>query len=324
MRKSCKTVTLADVAAAAGVSKTAASMALFGGAKTIKVSQKTIDRIRSAAAELNYVPNRVARSLTSGKTHSIGIMFGGMRDFFHMELAMDIQQLLITHGYIGIFVAWDDDKRFDASLRSIVAQGVDGIITAHDEGKFPENIPLVMFKSEHNRYDYVKLNKQKRIKLSVDYLVSLGHRDIGFVHGAPRQFIETMKTHSLTVNEKWLLPSDGYSESGVIAGKHFSRLTRKPTAIIARNDMVAMALMAELQQNGVMVPNDISVIGYNNIMVAEHVTPRLTTFDVQLRMTAELLVETMIMRLQKPQAPQIKHEVDIKLIVRDSCTQLSR
>lgn len=317
-----KNITLAQVAEAAGVSKTAASMALFGGAKSIKVSTATVDRIKEAAKKLNYIPNRAARSLTSGTTHSIGIMFGGVYDLFHMELAMNIQQLLIKKGYVGIFVSWNNNKEFDASLRSILHQGVDGIITAHSIENISQNIPVVLFKGKHDSYDYVELDKHDRIKRSVAYLVSLGHTNIGCVTENQQPFIDTMSSMSLNINNEWLAPSDGYCDSGVEAAHHFMQLHNKPTAILARNDMVAMAMIAELQKQNIMVPHDISIIGYNNIMPSQYITPQLTTFDAQLKLAAELLVEAMMRRLKNPKASQFKRKIDLKLIVRDSCAPI--
>jgi len=317
-----KTVTLADVANAAGVSKTAASMALFGGAKTIKVSQKTSDRIRKAAQELNYSPNRAARALGSGKTHSIGIMFGGIYDLFHMELAMNIQQRLLTHGYVGISVVWNTDQDFDTCLHSVLNHGVDGIITAHSIDKFSKNIPIVLFKKGHQSYDYVKLNKEDRVKRSVAYLASLGHEKIGCVNDSQQAFLTAMEDMSFTLNPAWIVSSDGYFESGIEAAYHFMQLPRKPTAIIARNDMVAMAMISTFQKQGIMVPRDISIIGYNNITMTQYIAPMLTTFDTRLQLSAKLLVEAMMTRLKKPESPQIKQEIDLKLIIRDSCAPL--
>ena len=319
-----KIVTLADVANAAGVSKTAASMALFGGAKTIKVSQKTSDRIRKAAQELNYSPNRAARALGSGKTHSIGIMFGGIYDLFHMELAMNIQQRLLTHGYVGISVAWNTEQEFDACLRSVLSHGVDGIITAHSIDKFSNKLPIVLFKKEHQCYDYVKLNKEDRVKRSVAYLASLGHKKIGYVNDSQQTFIAAMEDMAFPLNRDWIVSSDGYFESGIEVAHHFMQLPKKPTAIIARNDMVAMAMISTFQKQGIMIPRDISIIGYNNITMAQYVAPMLTTFDTQLQLSAKLLVDTMMTRLQRPETPQIKQNIDLKLIIRDSCIPLDK
>ncbi len=318
-----KTVTLADVATAAGVSKTAASMALFGGAKTIKVSHNTINRIRKAAQELNYIPNRAARTLGSGKTHSIGIMFGGIYDLFHMELAMNIQQRLLRYGYVGISVAWNNEKEFSTCLNSILNHGVDGIITAHPPENFSVDIPLVLFKGEHQYHDYVKLNKQDRIRRSVAYLASLGHKEIGYVSESQQSFFETMEDMSLPANNDWIISSDGYFDSGVEAAHHFLQLSQKPTAIIARNDMVAIAMISAFQKQGIMVPGDISVIGYNNIAMTRYIFPRLTTFDAQLQLSADLLVEVMLDRLKNPETPQIRREIDLKLITGDSCAPLN-
>lgn len=319
-----RNVTLNEVAAAAGVSKTAASKALFGGAATIKVSQKTIAKVRQAAEELNYHPNQTARALNSGKTNLIGLMFGGAYDVCRMELVMHIQRLLMPLGYIGAYVSWNTNDEFETSMRAVLKQKMDGIITAHPIDALPSDIPVVVYAGEHERYDYVKLNKADRIQRSVAYLASLGHREIGLVSVTRQGFEEGMKALSYPVDTDWIVPSDGYFESGEEAARHYLQLPRRPTAIVARNDMVAMALMAEFQKHGVMVPRDVSVIGYNNIMAGGHVTPRLTTFDMQTRASAELLVDTLMARLRNPDAPRKRHEVSLKLVVRDSCAPLAR
>ncbi|OGV45560.1 MAG: hypothetical protein A2017_12145 [Lentisphaerae bacterium GWF2_44_16] len=317
-------ITLAYIAEKAGVSKSAASQALLGGGgKTTKVSPKTAARIQQVAKKLNYRPNGVARSLSSGKTYSIGIMFGGIHDLYHMELAMNIQQLLLKEGYIGIYTSWSCDEEFDKACNAILRHGIDGIITAHPSGFFPDNIPVVIYKSKHERYDYVMLNSEKRIEDSLSYLISLGHRKIGYADNNRKSFSDAMKKKAFHINPDWIIPCNGFLQSGVKAAQHFMSLSEHPTAIIARNDTVSIAMIAEFQKHGIMIPEDISIISFDNMMISPHVTPPLTTFDCHSQRVAELLVDTMISRLTKIEQPQIRREVKSELLIRNSCAPIS-
>lgn len=316
-------ITLAYIAEKAGVSKSAASQALLGGGgKTTKVSPKTAARIQQIAQKLNYRPNGVARSLSSGKTYSIGLLFGG-HDLFYMELSTHIQQFLLKHGYIGIYTSWNSEEEFDKACNAILNHGVDGIITAHHTGIFTENVPVVLYKNRHPHYDYLKLSSEKNIEKALSYLLSLGHQKIGFADDNQKPFFEAMKKFSLSVNPDWVMPCDGYLKSGVALSQYFMCLPERPTALIVRNDMVSIAMIAEFQKHGIMVPRDISILSFGNIILSQYTTPALTTFDSQPREAAEFMVNAMLQRLSNPELPQIAGEITPELLIRASCSPIS-
>ncbi len=341
-------VTIKDVAKRAGVSITTVSHVIN---KTRYVSDDLTESVYKAMHELNYRPNTLARSLRSGRTKTIGLVIPDISNLFFAEVSRKIEDKGFEYEYSVILCNTDDDpKKEKTYINVLLEKQVDGIIFI-SAGGTEENlmnpidfgIPTIVADRDIQgaTSDVVLVDNLKGGYDAVKYLFSLNHRRIGCISGPSpvtpsAQRLEGYKKALSKVNIKidnlLIETGDFRFESGERAMRNLLKLSNPPTAVFACNDMMAMGAMRAVSDCGMNIPEDISLIGFDNIPLSKSVYPALTTIAQPIGEMADLIVEMLVTKISQKknnrksdaEADDYKRVVmETKLIERGSCKKLS-
>jgi len=287
-------ITIKDIAKIAGVSHSTVSRALSGNSA---ISKKTTDRIKKIAAELGYVPSAVARGLKTKRSQALGVIVNRIDDPFFSEILQGIENVLQAAGY-SLFVAASnrDPSREKKIVQAMRERQVDGVIVCTTQFGDEHRIHL-----EHFGFPIVAIGNHEGTEFKwlvyhddlygigqiTKYLIKLGHRKIAYLgnsraerttRGRLNSFIQEMNDSNLSIPDEYIFHCpNGRPEGGEIGAKHCVDLVDPPTAIICFNDMVAIGVIKALREAGMQVPEDCSVVGFDNIPIAAYSYPSLTT-----------------------------------------------
>jgi LacI family transcriptional regulator len=332
--------TLKDIAKLAGVSHTTVYRALNDKPR---ISQSTKERIISIARELNYQPNVLAQSLVLGRTKTLGLVITTIVNPFYPELAKGIEDTARSLGYSIILCSTNFDpsleKQYIDMLRS---RGVDGIIftSAHIydpniTSLVEDRFPLILVNRRvygnplMDSVDYVVVENTKGGFLAVEHLIRMGHERIGVIsgpsdssaaverlEGVRKAFIE----YDLNPASLQVLEGDFLKLSGYEAAEEFLAMGDPPSAIFGINDYMALGALEAILDSGLRVPEDVALIGFNNIEFSSLKTVELSTIGQRKYEMGSIAVHTLIERIERgdgDRARQITLEPD--LIIRKSC-----
>jgi LacI family transcriptional regulator len=306
-----KKVTMLDIAKKAGVSKATVSMVL--NKRDENISSDTRDKILQITNDMNYIPNSLARSLSTKKTETIGIILPDITNPFFSEIARAIEDVANNLGYNVIFCDSDNEiNKENKYVKLLVSKLVDGVIfiaggeSIHNlEILINNNVPFVLVdryvEGFENFYGVYCLNKLG-ITEAVDYLVNKGKKTIAFVRGPHsvgiskqrlEGYIEAMKKYGL-FNEKLIFENEFTIDGGIETTKKILNLKEKVDSIIYSNDIMAFGGIKVLLKKGYNIPKDISIIGYDNIEISQFTEPELTTVSQPIyemgKRSCELLI----------------------------------
>jgi LacI family transcriptional regulator len=287
-------VTMKDIAELAGVSKATVSMVM--SKKDASISEETRKRILDIAKEMCYIPNSIARSLSTKKSGTIGVILPDITNPFFSEMARAIEDEAERLQYNLIICNTDNDiNKEQKYIELLISKLIDGIIFMSG-GKSNEsitilknnNVPFILvdryIEGYKDDYGVFCLNKQG-VKDGIKYLYDKGKRKIGFVKGSENLeiskqrlegYIEEMKNYGI-YDEKYIFEGDFNVEGGIIATTKIINIFPDLDAIFYSNDMMALGGMKILLRNGYKIPRDISVVGFDNIRISEVIEPELTT-----------------------------------------------
>ncbi|AZB41108.1 LacI family transcriptional regulator [Bacillus sp. FJAT-42376] len=334
--------TIYDVAKKAGVSSTTVSKALNNYPD---VSEKTKKVILSVAAEMGYLPNSHAQSLSTKKTWSFGVMFTedngvGMKHPFFNAVIESFRKHAENEGYDLIFPSRNLRNRNTSYLEHFQYRGVDGIIIICSDQHDPQvleildsEIPIVVIDMNNVKSSVVYSDNEAGGEMAVDYLYSLGHSKIAHISGMADSFIgkarimgykKAMQKRNLSIPRGYMVDGGLFSiEEGKAAMKKLLKLKNRPTAVFAAGDQMAIGAMEAIKEKGLSVPEDISIIGFDDIDMAGYVTPKLSTIkqdtDAIGKQAAELLVRQIIQKKKSITAAMIP----VSLIERESCRSVT-
>lgn len=309
-----KQPTQADVARRAGVSQATVSYVLNNNT-TIAVPADTRQRIQDAIRDLGYIPDRAARSLRTRKTYTLAGIIPDITNPFYPAFERGIQDLADQHGYDLIMYNTDGcAEKERKSLRSVQQGHVDGLIAVlfhlNAQDLLPlldMNIAVVRLEATPKRagaapLDNLYVDNIAAAQRAVEYLIGKGHRRIGMITGqrgpgANRVlgYQRALTEQQLPIHSERIRSSDFTVAGGSQSMRELLSLPERPTAVFAANDLMAMGAMNAIRAAGLHIPQDIAVIGFDNIPAAELVSPALTTvtqFQEQLgRRAAQMLLE---------------------------------
>ncbi|MFE6734601.1 LacI family DNA-binding transcriptional regulator [Microbacterium sp. NPDC057650] len=299
-------VTILDVARAAGVSTSTVSNLLNG--RTNRMLPETRDRVESTIRDLGYRPSRAARQLRTGKPQTIGLIVPSVGNPYWGALARHIESVALAHGnHVLLCNSERDPERERQYVDELVSDGIRGIVLCsslpsleHVEGLLDDGLRLVAFDRTAQADDpvglvNVSIDNAIGAELMGDHLVSLGHRRIAFVSGAIRSvnraerfrgFSTALERAGITVPEVVSSPGSavdnafGDVEAAELGREAATRLLQgpsAPTAVFAVNDMTAIGVCRAVRDLGMEVGRDVSVAGFDDIVLAELYAPRLTT-----------------------------------------------
>lgn len=328
--------TMKDVAQAAGVSVTTVSHVIN---ETRYVSEELRERVLKAMEELNYHPNSLARSLRQGISHTIGLIVPDNSNPFFADVARVVETRGFEAGYSTILCNTDGQLEKElAYVNVLLAKQVDGVIfiaassqSEHITLLTEERVPVVIADRQmpDAEVDVVLVDNYRGGYLATEYLISLGHHRIGCITGPSdttpsadrvRGYKDALTSAGLPVDESLIVRGDFRYASGISGAQKLLDLKDPPTAIFAHNDVMAMAAMATIREKGFSIPEDISIVGFDDIPQASFTSPPLTTIAQPIqdigRIATDLLIERMSGTTPHPSRKII---LDVKLVVRGSC-----
>jgi LacI family transcriptional regulator len=288
-------LTLHDVAAAAGVSKSTVSRIL--DERLPQSDNETAKRVRQVAVDLGYVRDESAASLRRGKTMTIGVIVPRLTDTVMAMLYESLAKASKRAGLFAIVATTDDKPRADrAAADLLLHRGVDGLIlaTARDHDDFAnilakQNVPFVLaLRTDGSSLSSVGDDKLGGY-LATRHLLDLGHRRVGLIAGPAYAsssrgrlagYRQAMTEAGIEIDPAYIVESTFGIDSGAEAATALMRLARQPTAIFAINDNTAIGALSALTNLGISVPGDVSLVGYNDIPIVSRLPTPLTTLRV--------------------------------------------
>jgi DNA-binding LacI/PurR family transcriptional regulator len=323
-----RVVKLEDVAARVGLSAATVSLVLRDQPGP---STATRQRILQAAAELSYRPDRTASILARRKSHLLGVLID-IRSPFHAELVDDLQQAADERGYDLVLSTITRTRCERRAIETLVDFRCEALILLGPETPVPELItldeqhPVVVIgrRITGGSVDVVRTADDRGVAAAVDHLIGLGHTDIAFVDGGPgtiaadrrRGYRTAMRRHGLADRLR-TFPGDHTEEAGITAAQAIlAQPGTTPTAIIAFNDQSALGLVDRLSRAGWSIPEDLSVVGYDDTPLARLAHINLTTVSQDAHWQAERAVEAAFRRLEHGRGQPRDMVHDPTLVVR--------
>lgn len=314
-------VRLKDIADVTGFSLMTVSLALNPRKSGSRISDETRKKIIQVAREMNYTPNMSARILSGGRSNVVGVMFNANVDGFYSELQLRIDKALGERGYTGLYTFWRGYDEFDRALEVMRQFNVCGILTGHDgKASFPK-VPVLCYGVRHDDFESIYPCENEMIRCAVEYAVDQGYSRIGFVgqqNVGKRDcaFKSELKMRGLEEAFFSLEKRDENVSDGVTA---FLKSGSNCEVLIFCNDQKAMEWMAELQSRGIRIPEDVKVIGINNVKACQNVTPRLTSVDFGLEKLGDILVKRLFCKCNTTGSPREDIKLAVRIVERDSC-----
>jgi LacI family transcriptional regulator len=330
--------TIEDVASAAGVSKSTVSRVLSGNYTYIR--DETRQRVQEAIDQLGFRPSSVARSLTSRRTQTVGILISDIANPFYADVIHGVEDVAIEQNY-NVFLGNTnyDMARGMALVRSFIDRRVDGVLimssTMSDE--WLEEItraraPVVVLdwevKAQQGSLSAVSVDFQAGISAAARHLCELGHRRFAHVSGPLRlqtsherqnAFLDGLAACGVDPQQVLRVEGDLTIEGGRKAAAQLLALPQPPSAVFSANDLMALGMLSEVHSRGVSVPADLSIIGLDDIWLAAQTEPPLTTVALPRYEIGALCMKTLFDLLERdPQQPPIRLSVETSLIVRQS------
>jgi LacI family transcriptional regulator len=326
--------TIKDVAKKAGVSVATVSHVVNG---TRYVSDQFKTKVRSAMDELNYQPNALARSLRRKESKIIGLMIPDSTNPYFAEIAWSIEYASKKEGYSVILCNSDGNVNKESSYIDVLIENqADGIIivaagksSVNFQKLLDRKIPVVMVDrdSPNVKTDSIQINNAVNGELAADHLISLHHKQIACITG-PREvspsfdrldgYKRALSKNNLPLNEDFIIRGDFKPHGGYLAGIKLLEMQNRPTAIFACNDLMAYGVMRAAVEKGFQVPDDLSVIGFDDIYLSTYINPPLTTIKQPRIEMGEEAVFSLINRIKDPDRIARRIYLDATLVVRSS------
>ena len=330
--------TILDVARLANVSKTSVSRYL-NGQNAGHMTDETKERIESAIRQLEYQPNSIARSLKQKSTNVIGLVVNDMSNLFFLEMMRGVETELKNSGYNLLICNSDNNIQMELEcLKMLEKRQIDGVIligmnmpSSHIE-KLQSDIPMVLLERDagNTNLDSVKIDNRVGAYAAVRHLIQKGHARIAHIQGPVisamameryDSYQECLREHGIQVPSDYVVQGNYKLDSGYAGMKQLMELQEPPTAVFCANDYMAMGALRYLIEHNYKVPQDVALVGYDDIMVAKMVTPSLTTVRQPVLELARTAAQLLLRRIaDKDDANYVGQSVVMKskLIVRSS------
>ena len=290
-------ITIEDIASAANVGIATVSRTLN---HPEIVRQDTREKIMKVVHELGYIRSGAARALASRQTYTVGAIIPTLNNAIFAACIDGFERVLSEANYTLLITVTKFDREHETiQLHKLLERGVDAVLLIgldHTKRSYAllenSNVCAVsIFGSRKSgKLPCIGFDNRKAAAATVDHLVSLGHKDIGMIAGITKGndrardrkngVIKALEKHKLKYTASWFVESPYSHPDGRQAFKEIYEQDRKPTAIVCGNDVLAMGALFEADACGVNVPKDVSITGFDNLPITEHLKPALTTIDV--------------------------------------------
>ncbi len=327
-----ETVSLKQLAEHLGLNPATVSVVL-NNVPGRSIPQPTRERIKAAAEKLGYQPNLLARSLRNRKTHTIGILVPELAEDYHTQIMSGIGDHLMSKGYFYFTVHHSHRKDLvEEYTHMLLSRGAEGLIAIDTILDHPFPIPVVAV-AGHTRVDGISnlvLDHDRAAELALTYLYSLGHREVAFMRGHPfssdtaerwRSTVKTAQKLGLAIKPELVIRLDRDAITPALVYPLVQQLLARKkrfTALVSFNDTAAIGAIHALQDAGLRVPTDVSVVGFDDIKAAAFVSPSLTTVRQPLREMGWMASEHLLGRLQGTEKFREQIVIYPELTVRES------
>jgi DNA-binding LacI/PurR family transcriptional regulator len=325
-----------DVAKRAGVSQSTVSRVLN---EPSKVNPDLVRKVKQAMGELNYRPNSIARSLVNRKTNTIALVSGPLHNSFFAETITTIVCYARSQGYkVNVHIEQD---RYDTAINEeILMEQVDGILASNILLEDPSykkissmGVPFVMLNRYHKNADYyVVMDNYHAGELAAQHLIDLGHRNVGWIggnlqastfHGRYHGYKDVLIQNGLTINDEFFRVTDTSQKEVIAAVESMLSYRKRPTALFAATDSMAITIMDYLDSKGYLIPDDISLIGLDDLEMSSHSRIQLTTVRVKGHEPIGLASIKMLLDLiEKGTTPNSKIVLPAELVIRKTTSKL--
>ncbi|MFV0366403.1 MAG: LacI family DNA-binding transcriptional regulator [Mangrovibacterium sp.] len=326
-----------EVAKRAGVSIATVSRVLNNNES---VNEDTRNKILAAIKELKYSPSRVAKRLRSknGGGNMIGIMIPDISNPFYVEVLKGIESIAFEQGYVTIFCNFEQsEEKETAYLKILESEAIDGLIAASVNDVNPilermlnAGLPVVCVDRDLKgvNVDLVQVDNEYGTYNAVSYLIKSGYKRIGYIGGL--NTISTSKAREagycralvesgLEVDESLVLDGDSSLESGASMAEQLLSLTNPPDALFCGNNLLTLGALKVINRRGIKVPEDIGIVGFDDMAWASSLNPPLTSVHQPAREIGRRAGDLLIQRIKNPNRPTAKIVLETELRVRKSC-----
>ena len=335
--------TIYEIAKIAGVSPATVSKVINDYPD---VSDKTRARIKKVLQEENFLPNSQAQSLSTKKTWTLGIVYFeelgvGFSHPFFSKVMEGFKMQADKHGYSLLFGSKNDRLKNDTFLEYFKYRAVDGIAIICTDPNDKETIeliesdfPIVVIDMFNKETSTVTSDSLQGCNLAIEYLYKLGHRKIAHISGTDelgnwpsiirkKGYIKAMNKLNIEVKDEYIVDGMNFDVTGGYkAMKKLLKLKERPTAVLAAGDKVAIGAINAVKDAGLSVPDDISIIGFDDIDMVQYITPKLTTIRQNCDEIGKASVDLLVEQINKKEKLKINKLIPVELIERDSCKKI--
>ena len=332
--------TQVDVARLAGVSRATVSYVLNGQTDgRVPISEETRQRVLEAIEELGYAPDARAQALRSGNTNTIALIIPDLGNPHFCEYATGIEEAARASGYHLLLSSTTMNDEYAVEIfKDLARRRFDGLIIASSfileaeeaqatlEQVRKRGLPIVEM-DENYGVDSVSADYREATTEVMSYLLSLGHRRIGMIYGVGghelgqdrlQPYLDSLKAADIPAEGDLIVECGPAIEDGYQAAMKLLQLPSRPTAILAINDLLAISAARAAADLSLRVPDDLSLVGFDDIPMANYLTPRLTTVTKDARAAGNKAFEVLLARIQNPDLPRQQVHIQARLILRES------
>ncbi len=332
-------VTIKDIALKASVSTATVSRYLNNPEV---VSPRAGKVIQEAIEELDYTPNDIARSLITNNSYTIGLILPDINNVFYPPVLRGIEDIAGQHDYIFFLCNTDQnirrEKKYIDVLQSKRAAGMIFIGTRPTDMEKNQHIfalskklPVLLLYEQFDDVCCITTDDMLGSYKATNFLIDLGHREIAFVSAPPNfstyaqkrcGYEKAMQEAGLPVREEFIVYQDAYETGGYQAMCQLLKLKNRPTAVHAVNDQMAIGVMRAAFENGLKVPEDLSVVGFSNSSISSQIYPKLTTINQFGYDVGKMAAKKIIDMINKKSTDKTTEVIEPELVVRNSCARI--
>lgn len=333
VKRKSNQVTLKSVAKHLGLTPGTVSAVWNNSAASRSIPEHTRKRILDAIRRMKYRPNFMARSLRVRRTYTIGVILEEIGDAYGSVIVSGIEEYTREKNYFFLTVAHRHDPRLlDTYSQMLMARGVEGLITVDTSIREVPTLPTVAVAGHHtlDNVTNIILDHQKAASLGLKHLQELGHKEIAFLKGQPESsdsevrwsaICEVAQELGIEIHPDRVVQitgTDSTPELGYPFGKELLKRKAPFTALFAYNDISAIGAMRAFQEAGMRVPEDVSVVGFDDIVSATFCIPQLTTVRQPLKKMGRIAAETLLERIEERGEFHNEYAVEPELVIRTS------
>lgn len=334
MKRNKRTITIHDVATAAGVSVSTVSRVLNN---KDDIAPETYERVKTIIAEMGYTSSLAARSMRSSKMNVLGLIMPDAGEPFPIEVMKGVNSAIATLDYdLIIYTCGDNRKHFTADREkkfvSLLTNSItDGVIVITPAAThFTTDAPVVAVDPHYGNTEYpsvISTNKEGAME-AMNYLIQLGHRRIGFISGRfdlisadrrLRGYRESLTQAGIPIDPDLIVQGDFTAGAGLRCARQLLNLPNPPTAIFAANDQSALGAYQAAHEAGLAIPEDLSIVGFDNIPEAALAEPGLTTVDQSIQEMGKIAVQMLVKLIEGESLENKTNKTSTCLVIRNSC-----